>query len=143
VLAIAAHNIPEGMAVASPIYYSTGSRFQALFWCFISGACEPIAALFFALFLSSYITEELVFFLLASVAGIMVVVSLKELLPTALDYILSEEAMISSMMGMMFMSASIYFLHEQGGHHHGHDHGNDEHLHDHHDDHHDDHQHDH
>jgi ZIP family zinc transporter len=139
-LGIAAHNIPEGMAVASPIYHTSRSRTKALFWCFISGVCEPVAALIFGLFASQYITEEIVFFLLAGVAGIMLVVSLKELFPTALEFLKSEQALFSNVIGMLFMSVSIYFLH--GDHSHGHSHGGQTHDdHDHHD--HDHHDHDH
>lgn len=123
-LAIAAHNIPEGMAVASPIYHSTGSKWQAFKYSMLSGLCEPVAALAFAIFFSSYINNESIQLLLAAVAGIMVLVSLKELLPTALKYISADSAMISSAIGMLFIAVSIYYLHATGGHdHHDHSHG--------------------
>lgn len=123
-LAIGAHNIPEGMAVASPIYHSTGSKWEAFKFSMLSGLCEPLAALIFSLFFSSYMTEETIQLLLAGVAGIMVLVSLKELLPTALKYISADASMISNALGMMFIGLSIYYLHAGGGHdhHHGHDH---------------------
>jgi ZIP family zinc transporter len=132
-LAIGAHNIPEGMAVASPIYHSTGSKWEAFKYSMLSGLCEPLAALAFSFFFSSYMTDETVQILLAAVAGIMVLVSLKELLPTALKYISSESAMISNALGMMFIGLSIYFLHNNvhgHDHSHGHSHGH-SHTHDH------------
>jgi len=46
-LAIALHNIPEGMAVASPILASTGSWWEALKWTVVTSAFEPIAAILF------------------------------------------------------------------------------------------------
>jgi ZIP family zinc transporter len=64
-IAIAAHNIPEGMAVASPIYHSTGSKWQAFKWSLISGICEPVAALIFGTLLTNYITDHMVQLLLA------------------------------------------------------------------------------
>jgi zinc transporter, ZIP family len=64
-IAIAAHNIPEGMAVASPIYHSTGSKWEALKWSLVSGMCEPIAAFIFGTLLSNYITDDMVQMLLA------------------------------------------------------------------------------
>lgn len=115
-IAIGAHNIPEGMAVASPIYHSTGSRWTAFKYSTISGLFEPIAALVFGLFFSSYFKEEYNQFLLASVAGIMVLVSFKELLPTALQYISAQKSMISNGLGMAFIAISIFFLHDQTDH---------------------------
>lgn len=119
-LAIAAHNIPEGMAVASPIYHSTGSKWEAFKFSMVSGICEPLAALIFSMFFSSYMNDDTIQMLLAAVAGIMVLVSLKELLPTALKYISADSAMISNALGMAFIGLSIYFLHAQGGHDHSH-----------------------
>jgi ZIP family zinc transporter len=39
------HNIPEGMAVAIPIYVATGSSYTALYWTFINGLAEPVGVL--------------------------------------------------------------------------------------------------
>lgn len=133
-LAIAAHNIPEGMAVASPIYHSTGSKWEAFKFSMVSGICEPLAALIFSIFFASYMNDEMIQMLLAGVAGIMILVSLKELLPTALKYISADSAMISNALGMAFIGISIYFLHAQGGHDHshgGHSHGSNDHAHTH------------
>ena len=44
-LAIALHNIPEGIAVAVPVYFATGSRKKAFFWSFVSGLAEPAGGL--------------------------------------------------------------------------------------------------
>lgn len=132
-LAIAAHNIPEGMAVASPIYHSTGSKWEAFKFSMISGICEPLAALVFSMFFSAYMNDEMIQLLLAGVAGIMVLVSLKELLPTALKYISADSAMISNALGMAFIGLSIYYLHASGGH--DHSHGGHDHHHHHHETH--------
>ena len=35
-LAIALHNIPEGISIAVPIYYSTGSKFKAIIYTLLS-----------------------------------------------------------------------------------------------------------
>jgi len=65
-----------------------------------------------------------------TVAGIMVLVSLKELIPVALEYLTPEQSMVSAALGMIFISLSIYVLHASGGHSHGHGHGHG-HSHDH------------
>ena len=36
-IAIALHNVPEGISVAIPIYHATGSRKQAFWYSFLSG----------------------------------------------------------------------------------------------------------
>jgi ZIP family zinc transporter len=120
-VAIAAHNIPEGAAVASPIYHSTKSKWQAFKYCLVSGVCEPLGALIFGIFFSQYMNDYVVKSLLAGVAGIMVLVSLRELLPTALKYMSAERVMLWTAAGMLFMSISILALHGSGGHNHSHD----------------------
>ena len=44
-VAIAIHNIPEGIATSAPIYYSTGSRKRAFIVSFFSGITEPLGAI--------------------------------------------------------------------------------------------------
>merc|ERR1719162_1045301 len=43
--AIAVHNVPEGIAIAVPVLASTGSRKRALWMSFLSGMAEPVGAL--------------------------------------------------------------------------------------------------
>ena len=45
-MAVAVHNIPEGMCVAMPVYYATGSRWKGFWWSFVSGISEPIGGVF-------------------------------------------------------------------------------------------------
>ena len=82
-LAVAVHNIPEGIAVAVPLYYGTGSRKKALFYSFLSGLAEPVGAAIAMFFLFHYLTPAVLAVLFASVAGIMVFISFDELLPMA------------------------------------------------------------
>ncbi|MHA2347357.1 MAG: ZIP family metal transporter [Candidatus Hodarchaeales archaeon] len=84
-IAIAFHNVPEGLSVALPIYFSTDSRKEAFKYSFLSGLAEPIGALIASLiFLTIGITSpEIIHTALAFVAGIMLFISLDELLPSA------------------------------------------------------------
>ena len=84
-IAIAVHNIPEGICVALPIYYSTGSRKKAFFWATASGMSEPLGAVvgYLALYGDTSLAFAIVF---ALVAGMMVYISIKELIPMALRY---------------------------------------------------------
>ncbi|KAL6075909.1 Zinc transporter ZupT [Balamuthia mandrillaris] len=109
-VAIAAHNIPEGMAVAAPIYHSTGSKWQAIKWAFLSGACEPLGAVIFGMLFTSWLTPVFINSCLAAVAGVMVLMSFRELIPTTLKYIQPEQAIYSLVTGMMFIFLSAYSL---------------------------------
>ncbi|KAA8498585.1 Zinc transporter ZupT [Porphyridium purpureum] len=85
-IAIAIHNIPEGLCVAMPIFYATGSRWKAFFWATMSGLTELVGALLGWLVLKNVLSQVVYGILFGLVAGMMVYVSLKELLPTAHKY---------------------------------------------------------
>ncbi|KAN0042170.1 hypothetical protein ACTFIV_004729 [Dictyostelium citrinum] len=118
-LAIAAHNIPEGMAVAAPIYSATGSKWKAFKYCLYSGLCEPVGAIIFGLVFKEYMTPYLIQSMLAAVAGIMVFMVIKELLPAAFKYVSVDESAFSNVIGMIFFFFSIHFLHSMLPHDHG------------------------
>jgi len=106
-VAIAIHNIPEGLAVSAPVYAATGSRAKAFWWSFLSGVAEPVGAGLAALVLMPLLSETVLGFVLASVAGIMVFISLDELLPTARDYGTGHIAIYGVMVGMASMALSL------------------------------------
>jgi zinc transporter ZupT len=85
-VAIAIHNIPEGLCVAMPVYYATGNRWKAFGWAMLSGMSEPVAALLGWAVLASSFSDTLYGLLFGMVAGMMVVISTRELLPTAHRY---------------------------------------------------------
>lgn len=85
-IAIGIHNIPEGLCVALPIYYSTGNRMKAFMWGCLSGLSEPIAALLGWAVLATAVTPTIYAILFGLVSGMMVIISLKELIPTAHRY---------------------------------------------------------
>ncbi len=106
-VAIAIHNIPEGIAVSVPLYFATGSKKKAFFYSFLSGLSEPVGALVgYGLFYRFFndITFGLLF---ASVAGIMVFISLDELLPTAEKYGEHHLAIYGLITGMAVMAVSL------------------------------------
>ena len=109
-VAIAIHNIPEGIAVSVPIFYATGSRRQAFLWSFSSGLAEPVGALIGYAILLPFLTPSLLSTLLAFVAGIMVYISLDELLPMAHRYGKEHLVIIGVGGGMVIMAASLFLL---------------------------------
>ncbi len=105
--AIALHNIPEGIAVAIPIYYATKKRFKAVLNASLSGLAEPLGGVMGYLLLSSLLSDSFMGIILAAVAGIMVYISLDELLPTAESYGAHHVAIIGVITGMAFMGFSM------------------------------------
>jgi ZIP family zinc transporter len=109
-LAIALHNIPEGLAVSAPVYFATRSRRTAFWVSFASGLAEPVGGLLGFLLFRSF-PHPLVFGLVfAAVAGVMVYVSLDELLPAAREYGEHRLAIGSLMAGMGVMGLSLVLL---------------------------------
>lgn len=106
-VAIAIHNIPEGIAVSAPIYYATGSRKKALGYSFLSGLSEPLGALIGYTILAPIMNDMIFGLLFASVAGIMVYISLDELLPTAEKYGEHHIAIYGVISGMALMALSL------------------------------------
>jgi ZIP family zinc transporter len=109
-LAIALHNIPEGIAVAVPIYHSTGSRKKAFWYSFLSGLAEPVGALIAFLFLMNIWTPAINGILLAAVSGIMIFISLDELLPSAEKYGKHHISITGLVAGMAVMAVSLYLF---------------------------------
>ena len=105
--AIAVHNIPEGIAVSVPIYYATKNRKKAFWYSFSSGLSEPVGALLGYFLLKQFFGPALFGIILASVAGIMVFISLDELLPTAEKYGEHHVAIYGLVGGMVVMAASL------------------------------------
>jgi len=106
-VAIAIHNIPEGIAVSVPIYYSTGSKRKAFLYSFLSGLSEPVGALLGYFLLRNFLSDALFGIVFAGVAGIMVYISLDELLPTAEKYGKHHVAIGGLIAGMAVMAVSL------------------------------------
>jgi ZIP family zinc transporter len=106
-VAIAIHNIPEGIAVSVPVYYATGSKKRAFWLSFSSGLAEPVGALVGYLILMPFLSPVMFGILFAAVAGIMVFISLDELLPTAEKYGEHHLSIYGLIAGMVVMAMSL------------------------------------
>ena len=109
-VAIALHNIPEGISVAVPILESTGSRNKAFLYSFVSGLAEPLGALVGYAILMPFLTTTFIYILVAFAAGVMVFISIDELLPTAHMYGNEHVVIAGTLAGMVLMAVSIYAL---------------------------------
>ena len=109
-LAIALHNIPEGIAVSIPLYLNNGSKRNAFKWSFISGMSEPVGALVTWLILFPFITPILLHAMLGVVGGIMVYISLDELLPASRKFGKEHHSILGIITGMIIMAFSLAFF---------------------------------
>mgnify|MGYP006283943809 CR=1 FL=1 len=106
-VAIAIHNIPEGIAVSVPVYYATGDKRKAFRLSFLSGLAEPVGALVGYLILLPFMSPMVFGILFAGVAGIMVFISLDELLPSAREYGEHHLSIYGLISGMVIMAISL------------------------------------
>jgi ZIP family zinc transporter len=106
-IAIMLHNIPEGLSISIPIYTATGDKKRAFGYAFISGLAEPFGALLAWLFLYRIMSNAILMGLLAFVAGIMVYVSVDTLIPTAKAIEYKHTAILGFAAGMIVMGISL------------------------------------
>ncbi len=115
-VAIALHNIPEGISVSVPIFYASGSRKKSFIYSFLSGLAEPVGALVAYFILRLIAGGEAGFpsgvmgALFGGVAGIMVYISLDELLPTSRAYGKGHDSLIGLLAGMSVMALSLLLM---------------------------------
>jgi len=116
-VAIALHNIPEGISVSVPIFYATGNRRKAFVYSLLSGLAEPVGAIlayvalrFFIGGASGVIPPQVMGMLFGAVAGIMVYISLDELLPTSRAYGKGHDSLLGLVAGMAVMALSLLLM---------------------------------
>nr|NLI50757.1 ZIP family metal transporter [Propionibacterium sp.] len=109
-VAIGIHNIPEGIAVAVPLYHATHDRTKALGLAALTGLSEPVGGLLGFLVLRPFVSDALLGVVFGIIAGIMVFISLDELLPTAESYGRHHVAVYGVVAGMALMAISLVLL---------------------------------
>jgi zinc transporter, ZIP family len=109
-IAIAIHNIPEGISVSVPLLYATGNKNKAFFYAFLSGLAEPLGAVLGFLVIAPFLSEAILAILFAITAGIMVYISIDELLPMAHRYGQGHVVIFGVVSGMFIMAASLLFV---------------------------------
>ncbi|MBN2571376.1 MAG: zinc transporter ZupT [Ignavibacteriales bacterium] len=106
-VAIAIHNIPEGIAVSIPIFYATNNKKKAFWYSFLSGLAEPIGALVGYFILYQFMSDSIFGLVFSSVAGIMIYISIDELLPSAEKYGEHHLSIFGLIIGMIVMAISL------------------------------------
>ena len=113
--AVIIHNIPLSIAISVPIYYSSGSKKKAFTYSLLVGLCQPLGAIIGYMLFSRFFNDTLFGFLFSVVAGIMIFVSLDELLPASQKYEDHHLSVYGAIAGMIVMAISLGVF---GGHHH-------------------------
>ncbi|WP_455425766.1 zinc transporter ZupT [Dryocola sp. LX212] len=113
-LAVALHNIPEGLAVAGPVYAATGSKRKAILWAGVSGLAEILGGVLAWLILGSMISPVVMASIMAAVAGIMVALSVDELMPLAKEIDPHNNPSYGVLCGMAVMGLSLTLLQTSG-----------------------------
>lgn len=108
--AIMLHNIPEGIAIAVPIYYATNSKKKAVLNTFLSGIAEPLGAIFAFLFLKNYINDTILNMILLLVSGIMISMSINEMLPKALSYNKPKYIYLGLLLGIILITLNHFII---------------------------------
>ena len=101
------HNIPEGIAVSVPICAATNDKKKGFKWALYSGLSEPIGGLIFGLLIYSFVNETILSYMLAIVAGIMVYISIDELLPISHSFGKEHLSIAGIVLGMFLMAISL------------------------------------
>ena len=109
-LVLAIHNFPEGISVSVPIYYATGNRKRAFWLSFLSGLAEPVGAVIGYLILAPFLNDHVFGVIFGMIAGIMVFISLDELLPAAEEYGKHHHTIYGLVAGMAVMALNLLML---------------------------------
>lgn len=107
--AISLHNIPEGISIAIPLYYSKKSKKKIFFTVIIAGLSELIGALLAYLFLMPLINDFVLGVILSLTAGIMLNIGIFNLLKEAFEYN-KKVTIIGFIIGIFVMLFSMRFV---------------------------------
>lgn len=109
-LAIMLHNIPEGISIAVPIFYATGSRQKAIKATLLSGLSEPFGGILAFIFLKRFVSDIMISIVLLIVAGLMIALSIQEMLPKALKYKENKYIYLGLFLGILIVIINILIL---------------------------------
>lgn len=106
-IAIMLHNIPEGISISVPIYYATGSKKRGVIYSLISGLAEPLGAILAFIVLKNYINEITIALVLVIVAGIMITISINEMLPEVNSYNKKNISILGMIIGVLLVIVNL------------------------------------
>ena len=101
-IAIAIHNIPEGICTSLPYYYTTKKRLKA-FLVSSSTAIPVLIGFATAYFLFKNMPTTLVGLLVGATAGLMIYISADELIPASCSKVSDHSTIFSLILGVIFV----------------------------------------
>lgn len=110
-LSIAFHNIPEGISIMVPIYYGSNNFKKAFLYTFLAGISEVFGGVISYLIFKDIFNNLFFGFLFSFVAGIMIYISIYELVPKSLEYKNYSLSLFSFMIGIIFFLLVYIFMH--------------------------------
>ena len=105
-IAIGLHNIPEGVSIAIPYFYATNKKIKTFMIVLMAGLSEVLGAFICFIFLKNIINDFFIGISFSLIAGIMINISLTELLPEALTYKNKKLVIIGLVLGSLAMIIS-------------------------------------
>lgn len=96
--------------MASPIFFATRDKKKAILVSLLSGLAEPLGVIFVYGIGQSRLTPHVVACLLAVVGGVMIGLSLTELLPQSIKFTSPRTALSSLMGGGLIMTIILGFV---------------------------------
>lgn len=109
-IAIGLHNIPEGISIAVPLYFATKKKLKTFLIVLISGLSELLGSILTYLFLSQYINNFIIGCIFSLTAGIMLNISLTEILKEAIKYKEKKYLILGLLLGTIVMLLSHFIL---------------------------------
>ena len=106
-LAVALHNIPEGMAIAAPVWYASGSKLKAFAQAFGAGMAEPLGGVILFLIMHQYITPAFLNGIMPMVAGVMCQTAVCELIPNSMEISNIKHTLCGIISGISVMSIGL------------------------------------
>ncbi len=109
-VALGIHNLAIGMAISIPIYLATKNKKKAIAFTSVSALLSPIGAILGYVLFGKFINDTLFGIILSAVAGIMIYISLDEVLPTAEKYGEHHHVIYGIIGGMAVIALTILVL---------------------------------
>ena len=99
--AIILHNIPEGMIISIPLYYSGKSRGRVVLYTLLASIAEPFGALLSYIVLKRLINKLILAYVLMFVSGLMISLSINDILKEILSYNKNKYMIIGIITGLI------------------------------------------
>ena len=109
-MAVALHNIPEGMAIAAPVLYVTKSRIKAFMPAFLAGMAEPVGGMLVFILLHNFITPAFLNGVMPVVAGVMCQAAICQLIPESVRISKIQHTLCGIITGIIVMSIGLFMF---------------------------------